>query len=121
MMDMGITTRVAHGRGIGGFREAGKGRTAGRCFHQARAPRPKLYLVAGAERSCANEIIDLIHRTTRHRSRNVALYVSPAGAVFVLGEDLSVSHQRWARAHEAWLAGWYTCTATVEDILAGIP
>lgn len=120
-MDMTATTKVSHGHGIGGFREAAKGRTAGRSFHQRRSPKPKLYIVPECVERGATETLKLIKDTAQHRSRLVALYLSPDGAVFVLAEDLSVSHQRWARQHESWLCGWYTCTATVEDVLAAIP
>lgn len=109
------------GQGIGEFRSAGKGRTAGRSFHQRRAPKPVVFLVDEAREQSVADLLAAIDRITRHRSRIVAVYLSPAGAFFVLPDDLSVSHQAWAAKHEAWLIGWYSGRVTAEDILAAIP
>jgi hypothetical protein len=107
------------GQRIGQFRQAARGKTADRAFHQRRAPKPRAWVGSGNNEVCA-EIVCVIRRMARHRSRLVALYVNPAGAVYVLPEDLSVSHQVWAAKHGSWLVGWYSLRVTVEDLRAAL-
>lgn len=109
-----------HGHGIGEFREAAKGRTSGRCYHQRRAPRVIAHVHAETMPLGLADVLAVIRRITRDRSRMAAVYLSPAGAVHVVAEDLSVSHQRWAREHHDWLVGWYTHRATIEDLEASL-
>lgn len=70
----------------------------------------------GQESAAAAEIIDRIRRLALfHRPRQAYVFMDTDGCVFVFGLDRSAA-QTMLGKHPEWLVGFYTNTATLEDI-----